>query len=141
MQSNKIRLFFNIIFLSGLLLHNNATNSVDAINQYSDDLKGEASLETLLSNLKNPNIGLSETTGKYFSTYYIGGSVGYSVTVDSQNNIIVTGKTYSSTYPILNGFDDTLNGTSDAFVAKFDSSGERIWSTYLGGNNHDKGYY
>ena len=70
-----------------------------------------------------------------WSTFFGGlnGETAYSVDVDSEDAIIFTGSTWSSDFPILNAYDETLNGSSDAFVTKFDSLGHLLWSTYLGG--------
>ena len=62
---------------------------------------------------------------------------GHSVAIDSQDNVLITGGTRSTDFPHLNGFDVTQNGDSDAFVSKFNSSGELIWSSFLGGTGHD----
>jgi len=37
-----------------------------------------------------------------------------------------------------NCFQDTINGGSDAYLAKFDTSGNRVWATYFGGNGYEK---
>lgn len=72
-----------------------------------------------------------------WSTYFGGsdddGATG--VATDSAGNIYVTGWTKSSNgIAGTNAFQPTLGGSSDAFLAKFDSSGQRIWSTYYGGS-------
>src|SRR6185369_1217 len=61
-------------------------------------------------------------------------------------NIFITGQTFSDDLPLQNAgtyFDSTFNGSlnyiSDAFILKFDSSGNRLWGTYFGGNNQDRG--
>lgn len=72
---------------------------------------------------------------------YLGGSGtdnGYGVTVDGVGNVLVTGETYSSGW-ISGGFDTSFNGLDDAFVAKLSPSGARLWSTYVGGSDYDKG--
>jgi len=79
-----------------------------------------------------------------WSTYFGGSSYDacYSVTVDSQDAIFITGVTDSSDFPVLNGFDDTLNETmysGDAFVTKFDFFGDLVWSSYLGGSDAESG--
>ncbi|MFX0207213.1 MAG: hypothetical protein ACFFDT_14585 [Candidatus Hodarchaeota archaeon] len=69
------------------------------------------------------------------------------VTTDSQENIIVTGNTLSSNFPVMNAFQDTFAGGGndihgaggDAILAKFDKDGQLLWSTFLGGNNIDGG--
>lgn len=64
--------------------------------------------------------------------------------VDSQDNIIWQGSTRSLTeistpgshQPDL-GSSEPINGTSDSFLAKFDSNGQIIWATYYGGQLND----
>jgi len=77
---------------------------------------------------------------------YIGGSSTDSIwgmALDSSGNAYVTGYTVSSetTFPVTTGPDLTYNaGTSDAFVAKVNSSGTAlIYCGYIGGDGEDKG--
>lgn len=92
-----------------------------------------------------------------YSTYLGGDDSQYSedniedkikdVTTDSQENIIVTGNTLSSNFPVKNAFQDTFAGGGndvhdvggDAFLTKFDKDGELLWSTFLGGSSLDGG--
>ncbi|MFW9917764.1 MAG: SBBP repeat-containing protein [Candidatus Thorarchaeota archaeon] len=67
---------------------------------------------------------------------------GHSVAVDSTNNIFLTGQTKSHDFPVPNGHDETFGGgisEGDAFLAKFSSAGDPLWSTYLGGGDDDNG--
>ncbi|HHT9105979.1 MAG TPA: beta strand repeat-containing protein [Candidatus Wujingus californicus] len=78
-----------------------------------------------------------------FSTY-IGGSdsdQGYGVAVDSSGNVIITGLTASTDFPVLSAIYGSYNGgTYDGFVTKLDSSGGSLaYSTYLGGSGTDVG--
>jgi hypothetical protein len=79
--------------------------------------------------------------GVIFSTYY-GGSNNDVITdmaVDKENNIVVTGYTYSPVFAATPGvFQDTVTGDADAFISKFTMKGQRLWSTYLGGSNFDQ---
>jgi hypothetical protein len=61
--------------------------------------------------------------------------------LDSQNNICITGGTASTDFPKLDPFqpDNAAPGTFDAFVTKMDSSGNLVFSTYLGGTGGDIG--
>ena len=80
-------------------------------------------------------------TGLVEWSTYLGGSVAETindVAVDKQGNIIIGGTTYSDDFPIVNGFDDSLNGTSDGFVAMLSKDGNVTWSTYLGGNQSEE---
>jgi len=85
-----------------------------------------------------------------FSTY-LGGSqddIGYSIALDPNNNIYVTGYTESSSadpngFPTLNPMQANNNSTigfRDAFVTKINSNNTLSYSTYLGGWKNDIGY-
>lgn len=62
----------------------------------------------------------------------------YTATVDDYQNIIVCGNTMSSTgIATVGSHQDYLASTDDAFIVRFNSNGQLLWSTYYGGNNHD----
>jgi hypothetical protein len=78
--------------------------------------------------------------GLIFGTY-LGGSANDSsnaVTVDPVNNIYVAGETASTNFPVSNGFQIQPGGGVDAFIAKFSSSGARLYGTFLGGVADDR---
>lgn len=82
-------------------------------------------------------------TGYLIWSTYLGGSAndhGQSVTVDSEDNIIITGYTDSSDFPVINSNSGELISNSDIFVTKLNSEGSLIWSTHLGGYENDYGY-
>ncbi|RME47908.1 MAG: hypothetical protein D6795_13480, partial [Deltaproteobacteria bacterium] len=77
-----------------------------------------------------------------FSTYLGGGSsdFGQSVTFDEEGNPVVTGYTFSTDFPTVNAFQGAKGGSYDAFVTKFEATGESLhFSTYLGGTSWDEG--
>ncbi len=84
---------------------------------------------------------LSSTGRLMWSTYLGGSSVdwGAGVATDGSGNCYVTGGTWSSGW-VSGGFDTSINGEGDAFVAKVASDGAHLWSTYLGGTEDDGGY-
>ncbi len=59
-----------------------------------------------------------------------------SIAVDSQQNVIVAGSTFSGGWTSA-GYDTTWGGEGDAYVAKFTRDGQHLWSTYLGGAYDD----
>lgn len=59
------------------------------------------------------------------------------VTVDASGNAIVVGVTESGDFPTRNALQDSLEGNSDAFVAKFAPDGTCLFSTFLGGDETD----
>jgi hypothetical protein len=78
-----------------------------------------------------------------FSTY-LGGNLsedGNGIALDGNNNVYVTGTTWSTNFPTTGGaYDATLGGTYDAFVTKLNSTGATLtYSTYLGGGSNDIG--
>jgi len=78
-------------------------------------------------------------------TNYYGGSGGdaaYGVTLDSQGNVIIVGKTdskYPNDIPFSNTggvFSNQSNSGIDGFIAKFNNAGNSLlWGTYYGGAN------
>ncbi len=81
-----------------------------------------------------------------WSTYY-GGSYedeAYSITVDRNGNLVVTGWTFSPDFPVSNQSKDwyfwgDYSGQGDIFVIKFSNSGERKWVVLYGGSLSDAG--
>ncbi len=76
-----------------------------------------------------------------FSTF-MGGSAfdaGYGVAVDADWYVYVVGTSWSANFPVLNALQPALGGASDAVVLKLDLSGQRIYSTYLGGSQAEFG--
>jgi hypothetical protein len=75
-----------------------------------------------------------------YSTY-LGGSlddIGARIVLDAAGNTYVLGNTSSANFPTTPGvFQPAHVGGSDAFVAKLDSTGSLIYSTYLGGSDND----
>ncbi len=76
-----------------------------------------------------------------WSTYF-GGSCedwAYAIAVDASSACYMTGWTCSSGW-VSHGWDTSRNGSYDAFALKLDTAGQHVWSSYLGGNDMDKGY-
>jgi len=78
-----------------------------------------------------------------YSTYLGGASVdeGYGIAVDGNDYAYVTGRTLSSNLPTTVDAVQTTNGSgNDAFITKLNAAGSSLlYSTYLGGTNHDYG--
>ncbi|OUJ76245.1 DUF7948 domain-containing protein [Hymenobacter crusticola] len=63
------------------------------------------------------------------------------ITTDSQDNVYVASSTISADFPVVGGFQTTLQGPRDAVVLKLASSlGAIEWSTFLGGTSQDAAY-
>ncbi|MCC6691201.1 MAG: SBBP repeat-containing protein [Bacteroidia bacterium] len=97
---------------------------------------------------------------RLWATYYggsspemgMGGDLGEGIDVDGAGNVVVTGRTMSSNFPVgasagYTVFQSTFNapiqggqqGGADAFVLKFSPSGLRLFGTYYGGTIDDVG--
>jgi len=82
-------------------------------------------------------------TGLLYSTYIGGTGVGpsagddaSSIAIDASGRAVITGTTTSPDFPIVNAFDNTLGGRTDAFVLRLSADGSSIdFSTYLGGSD------
>ncbi|OGU58702.1 MAG: hypothetical protein A2X64_00010 [Ignavibacteria bacterium GWF2_33_9] len=86
----------------------------------------------------------SPTGSLQFSTYLGGNNSDYirGIALDSDNNILVSGYTYSSDFAITaDAFQYNLNSGPDAFLTKISPTGTLvIYSSYLGGTSSDLGY-
>jgi hypothetical protein len=63
------------------------------------------------------------------------------VAVDDQNHAYVTGATQSLDFPLADELQAARSGPEDAFVTKFNETGDDVvYSTYLGGTDTDSAY-
>jgi hypothetical protein len=87
------------------------------------------------------------TTGALAYSTYLGGTViaagaagsgsdlGVAIVVDNAGNAYVAGNASSTDFPTTaNKVQVGLNGTQNAFVAKYDANGVKVYSTLLGGS-------
>ncbi len=81
-----------------------------------------------------------------WATYFGGPSHDYgnALAIDLLGNVFITGFTQSDSGIATKGAYQVSNGDNghyeDAYLAKFDSSGNLKWGTYLGGSGFDQGY-
>lgn len=119
-----------------------------AITGRTNSLSGISSLSSFQPNFAGGTydafIGLFTSNGVRNWSSYFGGNgldVGYSVCNDDNNQIYITGSTYSSNnIASVGAFQSQLSGNSDAFISKFNNLGQRLWSTYYGGNQGETIY-
>ncbi|MCL5271623.1 MAG: SBBP repeat-containing protein [bacterium] len=114
---------------SGNVLVCGLTNSTGWVSGgYNIDFNGSTS---------NPDgfvVKLSPEGSHLWSTYLGGNEREYvrGIAIDHENNIYVTGETYSPDW-IAGGFDTLYPGHREGYLLKLSSSGQALWSTYLGG--------
>lgn len=84
-------------------------------------------------------IKLSSLNGQIHWGTYLGGSASdkaEALCIAPCGNIYVGGDT-SSSGTLAYGWDSSYNGSGDGFVARFSTSGQHWWSSYLGGTGTD----
>lgn len=103
-------------------------NGVGGVNE---DLARDATIYKVSSDGKN----------LIYATY-LGGTHNeepHSMVVNSRNELVVFGTTFSSNFPVAgNGFDNTFNGGADIFVFVLSADGRSmVGSTFIGGSGID----
>jgi hypothetical protein len=134
-------------------------NSLDSGNGIAVDSAGSAyvtgetastTFPTTPGAYRTSNAGASDVfvtkfdpTGTLVYSTYIGGTLaerGTGIAVDSDGNAYITGRTNSTNFPTMNGFQIDLLGDFDAFITKLNAQGNALlYSTYLGGSGNDEG--
>ena len=97
-------------------------------------------LQSQLNGLSDAFIAKFSPAGELLWSTYFGGSKTDSATgvaIDSNGNVLVAGTTYSPDLPVLNAYQSTFGGQTDAFILKIDPTGKILYSTYLGGSGYD----
>ena len=99
--------------------------------------------QTLLNGIQNAFLAKFNSNGKIIWATYFGGNnfdQASSVSTDTLGNVFITGLTESKTNIATAGSYQTfLAGIRNSFLAKFNSAGSLLWSTYYGGNGIDEG--
>jgi len=111
--------------------------------------------QTVIGSNQDAYLAKFNTNGKILWATYYGGKyidLGWAVATDGSGNVYLTGSTTSDSGIATTGAYQTTfagNGSipppygyniGDAFLAKFDSAGKRLWGTYYGGEAPDFGY-
>ncbi|HLG04315.1 MAG TPA: T9SS type A sorting domain-containing protein [Bacteroidia bacterium] len=92
-------------------------------------------------NVIPPEIAVTETVEWWT---YLGGTNAdefFGAALTPGNGVIVVGRTQSTDFPVTaNAMQDTLAGSYDACISRFDTMGNCLWSTYYGGTGFDGAY-
>jgi PKD domain/Beta-propeller repeat len=75
-------------------------------------------------------------------TTYLRGSgfdIANGLAVHTDGSVYVVGHTASADFPLVNPMQSQLRGSSDVWLAKLDSTGAIVYSTYYGGSSFENG--
>jgi hypothetical protein len=120
------------------------------VNGYSDSINLPFSENAYSTEISGPGrdffiATFSNAMEIEYCTYFGGSGKEdcFGCTFDLENNMIFSGRTWSTDFPIINawqseyvGEENEVNGV-DAFVAKMDPTGEVVFSSYFGGPEWD----
>jgi|GEM_PF-2543215 len=113
----------------------NSSNSISTLGTYQENIP--------FVNGINGFIAKFNSSGKQlWGSYFGGNNTTYvqSIVTDNSLNIIFTGYTNASTGISTKGaYQVNKDNLTDAFIAKFNASGNIIWGSYFGGNSFDVG--
>jgi hypothetical protein len=111
---------------------------------WSADFPANGGFDTTLSGANEAFVTKVSASGATIVwSSFLGGSgqdeMAAAVAVDGSDNAYLLGRTPSTDFPSMGGFDTTYGGgSSDAFVAKVNAGGGSLaWSSYLGGSSMD----
>jgi uncharacterized repeat protein (TIGR01451 family) len=79
---------------------------------------------------------------RVWGTYYGGGDGDQALSIDNDNqgNILISGITSSNNGISSGGFQNTIQGSIDAFISKLSAQGDLIWGSYYGGAADELSY-
>lgn len=85
-------------------------------------------------------IKIDKASDIVYSSYLGGSGEDYcsGIAVDKDGNAYVTGYTYSTDFPTMKAFQPKIAGDRDGFITKIDNIPSVVYSSYLGGANHDE---
>jgi len=110
----------------------------------NDNLATAGAYQSTINGFADAMIGKFSNDGGLLWMTYFGGEKeeqDYGICTDNNGNIFATGTTDSNTGIATPGcFQPAHSGpdfSRDAYLAKFDAAGNRVWSTYFGGEDAD----
>jgi hypothetical protein len=109
---------------------------------FSDDFPTTNSFDAIFNGYIDAFVAKLNAAGNslVYSTY-LGGSAydqGRAVVVDGMGSACVVGGTESANFPTANALDESLSGSTDAWVAKLSPAGNSlVYSTYFGGGGSE----
>jgi hypothetical protein len=129
---------------SAIAIDLNGNIFVTGITLSSSSIASSGAFQTTYGNSSDAFVAKFNSMGvRQWGTYYggTGTEQGFGITSDLNGNCIIIGYTNSTSGITTTGAHQTSygGGSTDAFVAKFNSMGVRQWGTYYGGSSVDQG--
>ncbi len=129
---------------------NNSSTKMECHKGYLYLYTSETYSSTTLASGFQPNnggggdmfIAKLDSNGNEKWSSYCGGNgfeVGQDIGFDKHDNLYLTGRTGSNLGINYKGLDTSLSGGADIFLTKVSKTGQRIWSSYIGGNDWEYG--
>jgi hypothetical protein len=122
---------WNYVYTSGITY---STSNIATVGTFA---------QTIYNSEDGMLIKFDSSGNRIWGTYYGGSDVDYcyDIATDPFGNVFIGGETESQDVLSTPGsHQEVMGGVVDAFVAKFDSTGNRIWGTYYGGTLGDYGF-
>ncbi|CAN5407376.1 hypothetical protein BH09BAC5_BH09BAC5_14820 [soil metagenome] len=94
----------------------------------------------LLNQPDNYYVTFDMNGNRLYATYFGGTNTEdvNGIVADENGNVYLTGFTYSADFPTQGTvFQSSILGQNDLFVCRFDSTGQLVWSTFVGGGGQD----
>ena len=118
-------------------------NALIAGDTISSDFPAPGGFERPHNGSSDAFVAKVSASGQLLWVTFLGGIASDSaldIAAEGDGNALITGFTQSSDFPTPGGFDTTVDGGLDAFVAKVSASGQLLWASFLGGNQIDEGW-
>jgi hypothetical protein len=116
---------------------------ITGITHSSSNIASSGAYQTSNGGLSDAYLAKFSPSGSMLWGTFFGGSgeeEGVAVATNDSGDVYLCGSAFSTTKIATSGAYETSNqGNEDAFLAKFSSSGNLIWSTYFGGPSEDRG--
>ncbi|MES2681218.1 MAG: SBBP repeat-containing protein, partial [Bacteroidota bacterium] len=117
------------VYIAG---HSLSTSNIATSGAYQSVLNGN--LDAYLAKFNASGV-------RQWASYFGGNNFEqiFSIFVEANGNVYLTGDTFSANNIASAGAHQTVygGGIDDAILVKFGSGGQRLWSTYFGGTEHD----
>jgi hypothetical protein len=137
-------------YFGGAALENCTGNGIDAQNniyitgqtQSNSNIATLGAFQSTLNGSVDIYLAKFDSNGGILWATYFGGSgfeQAYGIFVEANGTVYISGDTNTNSGMATAGAHQTIygGGIDDCLLAKFDTNGQRLWSTYYGGTEHD----